>query len=71
MKDDETEDGSDGQSGPSQPPGHRESGKAEAELDVVVQSGSQKAIENLLKVYYEPLEIWFLRTSIEKVSRQP
>jgi hypothetical protein len=46
-------------------------GKAEAELDVVVQSGSQKAIENLLKVYYEPLEIWFLRTSIEKVSQRP
>ena len=41
------------------------------ELEVVEQSGSQRAIENLLKVYYEPLELWFLRTSIEKVSRYP
>jgi hypothetical protein len=40
-------------------------------MDVVVQSGSQRAIENLLKVYYEPLELWFLRTSIEKVSFVP
>jgi hypothetical protein len=37
------------------------------EMDVLEQSGSQRAIENLLKVYYEPLELWFLRTSIEKV----
>lgn len=42
--------------------------KMDNELEVVEQSGSQKAIENLLKVYYEPLEVWFLRTSIEKVS---
>lgn len=41
----------------------------EQKLEVLEQSGSQRAIENLLKVYYEPLELWFLRTSIEKVSR--
>ncbi|KAK1926544.1 COG4 transport protein-domain-containing protein [Papiliotrema laurentii] len=39
------------------------------QLDVVEQSGSQRAIENLLKVYYEPLELWFLRTSVEKAHR--
>jgi hypothetical protein len=39
-----------------------------AAMDILEQSGSQRAIENLLKVYYEPLELWFLRTSIEKVS---
>ncbi|EIW72587.1 hypothetical protein TREMEDRAFT_70757 [Tremella mesenterica DSM 1558] len=39
------------------------------DMEIVEQSGSQKAIENLLKVYYEPLEIWFLRTSIEKAHR--
>ena len=37
-------------------------------MDVVEQSGSQRAIENLLKVYYEPLEMWFLRMSFEKVG---
>jgi hypothetical protein len=36
---------------------------------MIDQSGSQRAIENLLKVYYEPLEIWFLRISIEKAHR--
>jgi hypothetical protein len=46
--------------GPSNP--------VEQELEVLEQSGSQRAIENLLKVYYEPLELWFLRTSVEKVS---
>ncbi|WWC86365.1 uncharacterized protein L201_001241 [Kwoniella dendrophila CBS 6074] len=52
-----------------------QSGRAEdeqEELDkilVIEQSGSQKAIENLLKVYYEPLELWFLRMSIEKAHR--
>ena len=37
-------------------------------LEVIEQSGSQRAIENLLKVYYEPLELWYLRSSVEKVS---
>nr|XP_019014836.1 uncharacterized protein I206_00923 [Kwoniella pini CBS 10737]OCF53617.1 hypothetical protein I206_00923 [Kwoniella pini CBS 10737] len=40
-----------------------------AQMDVIEQSGSQRAIENLLKVYYEPLEVWFLRMSIEKAHR--
>ena len=35
---------------------------------VLQQSSSQGVIENLLKVYYEPLEVWFLRMSIEKAS---
>ncbi len=39
------------------------------DLAVLEQSGSQRAIENLLKVYYEPLELWFLRTSVEKACR--
>jgi hypothetical protein len=38
-------------------------------MSVIDQSGSQRAIQNLLKVYYEPLEIWFLRISIEKAHR--
>ncbi|KAK4683669.1 conserved oligomeric Golgi complex subunit 4, partial [Tremellales sp. Uapishka_1] len=42
-----------------------------AEMDVVVNSDSQKAIENLLKVYYEPLELWFLRMSVEKAANRP
>lgn len=43
--------------------------KPAADMSVIDQSGSQRAIENLLKVYYEPLEIWFLRISIEKAHR--
>lgn len=39
--------------------------------EVLEQSGSHKAIQNLLRVYYEPLELWFLRVSIEKVSLSP
>jgi hypothetical protein len=39
-----------------------------AAAEVLEQSGSHKAIQNLLRVYYEPLELWFLRISIEKVS---
>ncbi|WVR05978.1 hypothetical protein IAU60_003006 [Kwoniella sp. DSM 27419] len=42
-------------------------GSSTASMEVLEQSGSQKAIENLLKVYYEPLELWFLRMSIEKL----
>lgn len=38
-------------------------------MSVIDQSGSQRAIENLLKVYYEPLEVWFFRISIEKAHR--
>lgn len=40
-------------------------------MEILEQSGSQRAIENLLKVYYEPLEFWFLRMSIEKVHALP
>lgn len=36
---------------------------------MVEQSGSQRAIENLLKTYYEPLELWYLRSSVEKAHR--
>lgn len=42
---------------------------AKTDMSVIDQSGSQRAIENLLKVYYEPLELWFLRISIEKAHR--
>ena len=38
------------------------------DMSILEQSGSQRAIENLLKVYYEPLEVWFLRMSVEKVG---
>jgi hypothetical protein len=40
-----------------------------ADMSVIDNSGSQRAVENLLKVYYEPLELWFLRISIEKAHR--
>ena len=53
----------------SQMSGQQTQEGAESESAVVEHSGSQKAIENLLKVYYEPLELWFLRTSIEKAHR--
>nr|XP_019000435.1 uncharacterized protein I203_06849 [Kwoniella mangroviensis CBS 8507]OCF63896.1 hypothetical protein I203_06849 [Kwoniella mangroviensis CBS 8507] len=43
--------------------------KHRPQMNVIEQSGSQRAIENLLKVYYEPLELWFLRMSIEKAHR--
>ena len=46
-----------------------ESAAKSDDMDIIVQSGSQRAIENLLRVYYEPLELWFLRMSIEKVSK--
>ncbi|WWC58480.1 uncharacterized protein I303_101023 [Kwoniella dejecticola CBS 10117] len=46
-----------------------ESFTEDKQMDVIEQSGSQRAIENLLKVYYEPLELWFLRMSIEKAHR--
>ena len=58
--DGEVVNGSDGVNGPTAEP---------KDMDVVKQSGSQRAIENLLKVYYEPLELWFLRMSVEKVCR--
>ncbi|KJE05052.1 hypothetical protein I311_01145 [Cryptococcus gattii NT-10] len=41
----------------------------EVQMEILEQSGSQRAIENLLKVYYEPLEFWFLRMSIEKAHK--
>ena len=41
------------------------------EMEIVERSQSQRAIQNLLRVYYEPLELWFLRTSIEKVITGP
>ncbi|KIR35473.1 hypothetical protein I352_01748 [Cryptococcus deuterogattii MMRL2647] len=41
----------------------------DVQMEILEQSGSQRAIENLLKVYYEPLEFWFLRMSIEKAHK--
>ncbi|GMK54850.1 hypothetical protein CspeluHIS016_0114360 [Cutaneotrichosporon spelunceum] len=41
----------------------------DTDLDVVEQSGSQRAIENMLRTYYEPLELWYLRSSVEKAHR--
>lgn len=46
-----------------------EEDQAVGDKDVIEQSGSQRAIENLLKVYYEPLELWYLRSSVEKAHR--
>lgn len=46
-----------------------EEDKASTDLDVIEQSGSQRAMENLLKTYYDPLEQWYLRSSVEKAHR--
>jgi hypothetical protein len=43
--------------------------KDDTDLEVVEQSGSQRAIENMLRTYYEPLELWYLRSSVEKAHR--
>jgi hypothetical protein len=37
-------------------------------MDILDDSDSRRIIENMLKRYYEPLEAWFLRSSVEKVS---
>jgi conserved oligomeric Golgi complex subunit 4 len=37
-------------------------------LAIVDSSDGQRAIENMLRRYYEPMEEWYLRSSIEKVS---
>jgi hypothetical protein len=36
-------------------------------LRLLDDSDSRRTIENMLKMYYEPLEAWYLRSSIEKV----
>lgn len=36
-------------------------------FDAIDESASQKVITNMLRTYYQPLEAWYLRTSIEKV----
>ncbi|KAJ9115023.1 hypothetical protein QFC22_005351 [Naganishia vaughanmartiniae] len=33
------------------------------------ESDSRRTIENMLKMYYEPLEAWYLRSSIEKAHK--
>ncbi|TYJ56496.1 hypothetical protein B9479_002743 [Cryptococcus floricola] len=43
--------------------------KNQNQMDILDNSGSQRAIENLLRTYYEPLEMWFLRMSIEKAHK--
>lgn len=37
-------------------------------MDVLDESDSRRIMENLLRRYYEPLEAWYLRSSIEKVG---
>ncbi|GHJ84675.1 hypothetical protein NliqN6_1077 [Naganishia liquefaciens] len=37
--------------------------------DILDGSESRRIIENMLKTYYEPLEAWFLRSSIEKAHK--
>lgn len=36
---------------------------------IVDTSDGQRAIENMLRRYYEPMEEWYLRSSIEKVRK--
>ena len=37
-------------------------------IEAIDQSESQRVITNMLRTYYQPLEAWYLRTSIEKVN---
>lgn len=37
------------------------------DLSIVEKSDSKKIIEGALKKYYEPMEVWYLRSSIDKV----
>ncbi|KAJ9115202.1 hypothetical protein QFC20_001069 [Naganishia adeliensis] len=38
-------------------------------IDVLDESDSRRIMENLLRRYYEPLEAWYLRSSIEKAHK--
>lgn len=40
------------------------------QLQCISDSESSKVIVNMLRTYYEPLEIWYLRSSVEKVTSQ-
>ena len=39
--------------------------------DCIEATTSHKLFENLLMTYYVPMEIWYTRTVIDKVSLQP
>lgn len=38
-------------------------------LRILNNSDSQKAVDHMMRTYYEPLEAWYLRTSIEKAHK--
>lgn len=42
---------------------------ADIDESILTDSLSQKAMENLLRVYYQPLEEWYLRTAVEKAHK--
>lgn len=45
-----------------------DSEEAADDLSIVEESRSKKVIEGALKKFYEPMEVWYLRSSIDKVS---
>lgn len=64
---DGTESGDDGvngasDAGPAKP-------QPEVDDSILTSSISQRAMENLLRTYYQPLEEWYLRTAIEKAHK--
>lgn len=44
-------------------------GEASNVLSTLDTSDSQRAVEHMLRTYYEPLEAWYLRVSVEKAHR--
>jgi hypothetical protein len=41
--------------------------KESLSVDAIDASESQRVITNMLRTYYQPLEAWYLRTSVQKV----
>ncbi|EJU05592.1 COG4-domain-containing protein [Dacryopinax primogenitus] len=46
-----------------------EEDQATTVLTIIDESGCQKDINHLLKAYYEPLELWYLRSVIDRAHR--
>lgn len=44
-------------------------GEADVDESILTTSLSQRAMENLLRTYYLPLEEWYLRTAVEKAHK--
>lgn len=63
-----TPDGSEGADGDNGPAAARAKAP-EVDESILTGSLSQRAMENLLRTYYQPLEEWYLRTAVEKAHK--